>query len=308
MYEPPVAIRLPRTFDVERLLSDLRAIEHTTWLRQPGGYHDGRWTGLSLFAAGGRSDSAMGVAPSMDAPAATELLAQAPYFREVMDSFECPKLVARLLALPPGARINEHCDDTTFQSGIVRLHVPVVTHPDVVFMIAGERCVWRAGELWYGDFSRVHSVENKSDVRRVHLVVDMLINDWLLGLFPAEFVQHQKDLGVSKYRAPVALDATSLDRFVCDFQLPPGMVPMAPSGGEGSVQRLGSRLVVLVNDDPAFGLEPVSDTTLGIVGTGGGVVIECEFDGGRVSRATLSVRINGSEDGLKVDLPIRRSS
>ena len=36
-----------------------------------------------------------------------------------------------------------------------------------------------AGEAWYLDLNRPHRVENEGTVARVHLVLDLLVNDWL---------------------------------------------------------------------------------------------------------------------------------
>ena len=41
-----------------------------------------------------------------------------------------------------------------------------------------------AGEAWYTNVCLPHSVENRSAVNRVHLVLDMEVNDWVRQLFP----------------------------------------------------------------------------------------------------------------------------
>ena len=38
------------------------------------------------------------------------------------------------------------------------------------------------GELWFLNFNKYHSVDNRSRVDRIHLVVDCVINDWLRQL------------------------------------------------------------------------------------------------------------------------------
>ena len=111
---------------------------------------------------------------------------------------EEPLAAVRILTLPPGGHIKEHFDyHTNFQYGLLRLHIAIVTHPDVEFVIGGERVSFMPGELWFGDFSMTHSVENKSDVTRVHLVIDVQINDFVLSMFPDEYVAGRRAEGIA---------------------------------------------------------------------------------------------------------------
>jgi hypothetical protein len=91
------------------------------------------------------------------------------------------------LRLEPGAHIHEHTDiGDGWEMGRVRLHVPIVTDERVDFFVDGRRVVMRPGELWYCDFTRPHRVHNRSDVGRVHMVLDLVVDEWLRGVFPAE--------------------------------------------------------------------------------------------------------------------------
>jgi aspartyl/asparaginyl beta-hydroxylase (cupin superfamily) len=117
----------------------------------------------------------------------TPLLARCPYFSHVVDGFGCPVQRVRLLRLEPGANIHEHRDlGDGWAMGRVRLHVPIVTDERVEFYVDGLRVHMRAGELWYCDFTRPHRVHNKSDIGRVHIVLDLLVDRWLRDLFPPE--------------------------------------------------------------------------------------------------------------------------
>ena len=44
----------------------------------------------------------------------------------------------------------------------------------------------KEGECWYADVSYLHSVTNRSEKDRVHLLLDVGVNDWLRGVFPKE--------------------------------------------------------------------------------------------------------------------------
>ena len=95
--------------------------------------------------------------------------------------------------------------------GRLRFHVPIVTHPEVEFVVGGKRVDMRPGELWALDTSYEHSVRNRSDQVRVHLVAEVVANDWVWSLLPKKGVVYYRHLagfwivacwvGVRKLRA-----------------------------------------------------------------------------------------------------------
>ena len=172
---------LPLRFDVARLCADLGAVDEALW--QPHYQtrdHDGGWTVVSLRSISGMQEMAYSVPNAVERYANTPLLERCPYFCEVLDRFECPKTAARLMRLAPDAEIREHVDqDLRCEDGEVRLHIPVTTHPDVVFRLAGEPVEMAPGSCWYLDLTLPHAVANRSPVDRVHLVVDCMVNGWI---------------------------------------------------------------------------------------------------------------------------------
>ena len=125
--EDVVAVRLPRTYEVERLRQDLQVLRDVQGAPQPGPYHAGEWTGIALHSMGGK-DSVFPSAPGMDHYQETENLKRTPYFKYVLDDLKCPKEVVRILFLPPGGYIKDHFDfHTNFQFGLLRLHIPIIT-------------------------------------------------------------------------------------------------------------------------------------------------------------------------------------
>lgn len=86
-------------------------------------------------------------------------------------------LKVRLMKLKAGAEIAEHRD--WFNAGgapaqVVRLHIPLVTHPKVMFRVNGKAYHMDRGELYVIDVYQRHAVVNHSrDVDRVHLVFDV---------------------------------------------------------------------------------------------------------------------------------------
>ncbi len=303
--EQVVAIRLPRTYDIELLKRDLQTLRDVQGAPQPGPYHGGEWTGIALHSMGGK-DSVFPSAAGMDRYQETENLKRAPYFKYVLDDLKCPKEVVRILFLPPGGHIKDHFDfHTSFQFGLLRLHVPIITHPDVNFIIGGQRVVWQAGELWYGDFSKVHSVKNDSPVVRVHMVIDVQINDFVLSLFPEDYIARRRAEGISLTREPMPASEAELRRFACDFRIPGDVMPMfvigkplstLVRGAVASVRLIDGKLAVLFDNQPAFQLERLSSDTFGISGLPPGMTFQFKEDSNTVREVILNMK------GLPKDL------
>lgn len=84
------------------------------------------------------------------------------------------------MRLAAGGAIKRHVDAfETLYDGQVRLHIPVITSPQIRFFVAGLRVNMQAGEVWYLNVLRRHWVQNPSDIDRIHLVVDCVVNDRL---------------------------------------------------------------------------------------------------------------------------------
>jgi quercetin dioxygenase-like cupin family protein len=104
---------------------------------------------------------------------------------EVLNTFNCELETVRFLRLGAGARIREHRDHKlAIEDGVARVHIPVVTNPKVEFFLDDTRLEMLSGEAWYLNFNLKHRVENNSTDDRVHLVIDCIVNDWFLSLFP----------------------------------------------------------------------------------------------------------------------------
>lgn len=184
----PKAVKLIPTYDPQRLQQDLdTVIRRFRSAPQVGAYHDGSWKGISLRSVDG--DYRNSLAHSYGVCHDTEVLEHTPYIEEILASFKFKVGVARLLFLPPGKKIGEHTDSGHgWHLGLARLHIPIVTHENVIMMIDGERCQWREGEFWFGDFRLPHWLHNQSEITRVHLVIDCFVDEELLKLFPQEAV------------------------------------------------------------------------------------------------------------------------
>jgi len=125
--------------------------------------------------------------PAKDGMEQHPLLDECHAFREVIDSFPGRIMDAVVARLGPGGWVKEHRDISGGVSmGVARFHVPVVTHEGVEFYVGGERCRMGEGEVWSLDTTYKHKLANKSDIWRVHLIVDVQMNDEVRALYPPQ--------------------------------------------------------------------------------------------------------------------------
>ena len=149
----------------------------------------GDWTALPLIASEKADpDDPASLRHPRGHCGPTVLLTRCPYIQQVIASFKTEVHRARLMNLKPGANITPHRDygeqRYSLIRGYIRVHIPIRTHPEVYFFISGMRIPMTAGSAWYTNVCNLHAVRNQSPVHRVHLVLDMKVNDWLLGFFP----------------------------------------------------------------------------------------------------------------------------
>ncbi len=183
----PDRLRLPLAFDPERLAGDLANFGRTEWIEHfVKQNYDGDWSVIPLRGPAGATHPVRMIYsdPACTDFADTPMLAASPAFQDVLAPFDCPLHAVRLMRLTPGSVIKEHHDnDLSFEQGMVRIHIPVVTNEDVDFRLNGVRCVMPAGSAWYLRLSDPHSVANRGAADRVHLVIDAAVNGWVEALF-----------------------------------------------------------------------------------------------------------------------------
>jgi len=84
---------------------------------------------------------------------------------------------AILVMLKSNSKIDRHIDGGKSLSICHRVHVPIITHKNVLFEIDGEIKNLKEGEMWeINNSEKFHSVENNSSINRIHLIIDW-IND-----------------------------------------------------------------------------------------------------------------------------------
>lgn len=181
-YRRPVTgfSRLPTAPYLPLLLQALARIGVDAW--QPhfnAGYYDGDWSGVALISA---ADALTELSSGQGEALEREPWRRDPAWAEGLRGLNLQIRSARLLRLGPGGRIHQHRDyDLQGPDADRRLHIPLLSPPDVDFMLEDQRIPMQAGECWYLDLSRPHSVDNWGTQARIHLVLDCVPDAWLAG-------------------------------------------------------------------------------------------------------------------------------
>jgi hypothetical protein len=162
---PRPFFRLPLQFDAERLRTEIAALPESAWAEHPSDYQGNSSVRL-ISVDGAENDDVSG--PMLPTPH----LHRCAYLQQVLGSFGVVWSRSRLMRLAPGANVPEHADINYHWFRRVRVHIPLVTTPQVRFHCGGESVHMGAGEAWIFDNWRLHRVENPSSITRVHLVAD----------------------------------------------------------------------------------------------------------------------------------------
>ena len=163
---PVPFIQLPFSFDADRLHAELDTIPDSAWMAHPSGLAGNSAVALVSYN-GGDNDEFGG--KMLETPN----LARLPYHRQVMASFDEVLSRSRLMRLASGSEVSPHVDFNYHWYNRLRIHVPIVTNPDVIFHCGEEAMHMRPGECWIFDSWRWHKVVNSSDRDRTHLVIDI---------------------------------------------------------------------------------------------------------------------------------------
>lgn len=181
--------RFPTKIDLKRLQDEVRTLDGKNWISHYDVNLADGWTTIPLVSHDGTFDQVdsqrLG---TWGAYKRTPYLDELPYFRELLDAFQCPHGRIRIMKLLPGTEIRTHRDTfdevSDYAFGQVRLHIPIFTNDKVIFTVGGKNYHLAEGRLHYVNFSKPHYVRNDGDATRVHLVLDLKVNDFLAAVFP----------------------------------------------------------------------------------------------------------------------------
>jgi hypothetical protein len=171
-------LKLPRLFCAETLAAEVEALPPSAWVAHPTNYEAN--DAVLLVTPGG--DSVHSFAGPM---APTDQLRACPYVMEVMAELAGPWGRSRMMGLEAGGRVPTHIDTNYHWRTHVRIHVPLITTPEVLFTCDGETVHMAPGECWTFDSFRSHTVANGGSRKRVHLVIDTVGSGALWDLVEA---------------------------------------------------------------------------------------------------------------------------
>ena len=159
-------IRLPFNFDADCLAEEAAALPEGAWMKHPSGMAGN--SAVALISRGGSDndefDGAMRMTPHLE---------QCPYAQQVMASFGEVLARSRFMKLASTCEVSTHVDFNYHWYTRVRVHVPVVTDPAVIFYCADEQVHMQPGECWIFNSWKRHRVVNGGTHDRIHLVIDL---------------------------------------------------------------------------------------------------------------------------------------
>jgi len=161
-------IRLPLRVDSERLTTEVAQLPESAWRAHPQGFAGN--SAIALVAASGDPERDDVAGPMR----ATPHLATCPYLRQVLASFSAVLGRTRLMRLEGNAEAIRHTDTSYYWFDRARVHVPVVTHPDVIFRCGERGQHMAAGDVWIFNTWQPHRVLNPRPTERIHLVADTI--------------------------------------------------------------------------------------------------------------------------------------
>ncbi len=212
--------RLPVRFDVERLRAEVEALPADAWSRHPSEYEGN--TAARLITVGGEQNDFTG-GEMQPTPA----LKASPYIQQVLASFGTVWSRSRLMRIEGGGSVPQHSDMNHHWFYRVRVHIPVITRPEVRFHCAGQSVHMAAGEAWIFDNWREHKVLNPTTDARIHLVADTAGTSTFWRLVnqgqTEDFERSKPDSRLVAYD-PTARPKLLVERFNAALLMPPAEV------------------------------------------------------------------------------------
>ncbi len=196
-------LQLPFIFSEEKLVSEFNALS-AQWIEHFNKAHyDGDWSALPLRSVNGSLTNVIPESDSRFEFRDTELMGQCPYIKSILNNFPCEQRAARLLKLSKGAVIKEHIDaELSYENGEARIHIPITTNPQVEFFLDNERMDVKPGECWYMNFNLPHRIANLGDTDRVHLVIDIVVNEQIREMFDSVASDKKKTIAEKERFSP----------------------------------------------------------------------------------------------------------
>lgn len=168
-------IKLPIHFCAETLAAEVRALPPSAWEPHPQRFPGNEAVPLVTPAGQITNDFAGPMGP-------TDYLLQCPYAMQAMGAIGAVWGRGRLMGLGAGAEVPHHVDANYYWRTHIRLHIAVITNPEVDFTCGEQTVNMAPGECWIFDTFRPHHVHNRGSGQRIHLVFDTVGGEGLWDL------------------------------------------------------------------------------------------------------------------------------
>lgn len=139
------------------------------------GSRDGEWTAMELVGPG-RDPGGPGIR--------TPLLAAMPSAADLISRLPSVVRRAHLMRLGPRGLLDWHFDNQAIHLEECRLLVAIHAPPGAVTLMGHEAISFPEGQVWSGDFSFPHRVENPAERQRIMLIMDLRTSPELARLLP----------------------------------------------------------------------------------------------------------------------------
>lgn len=203
---PDPILRLPLKFDAGALAAEIAALPDDAWVPHPNNLPGNE--AVLLVTPNGEMTNAIGTPM-----APTRHLTACPYMMEVMGAIGAVWGRSRLMRIAPGGAVPPHVDTDFYWRTHLRLHVPIVTTPDVKFTVAGNAVHMAAGECWVFDTFQVHRVDNGGTNKRTHLVLDTVGGEGLHALIEYARAKPLRDEDLHMMKPGAWRGALAFERF-----------------------------------------------------------------------------------------------
>lgn len=108
----------------------------------------------------------------------TIFMSKCPHIKEIIQHLQPDSskiYTVRFVKLSAGGELGEHRDEIFLDPILDRIHIPIITHPDVIFNLDKKDYHLEAGKAYHTQVEKNHWVKNKSSIDRIHLIIDLTL-------------------------------------------------------------------------------------------------------------------------------------
>lgn len=109
-----------------------------------------------------------------------EGIAQLNNIFQILENFYSGKVIrCEIIKLAGKSEILKHTDGGAILHYSRRVHIPLITHPDITFTVMNDTTHMKTGGWYEINNQMPHSVSNPTDIERIHVIIDILPDEML---------------------------------------------------------------------------------------------------------------------------------